>query len=78
MWKTKEAIEAMIFRLYNKSNMINDKDSRMKVNLVSGFWLFLSVTLFKFFMISVIYCSAVFPPDLALILLEYTKIMFKN
>ena len=35
-------------------------------------------TLFKFFMISVIYCSAVFPPDLALILLEYTKIIFKN
>ena len=29
-------------------------------------------TLFKFFKISVIYCSAIFPPDLALILLEYT------
>ena len=29
-------------------------------------------TLFKFFKISMIYCSAVFPPDLALILLEYT------
>ena len=37
-----------------------------------------ATTLFKFFKISVIYCSAIFPPDLALILLEYTKIIFKN
>ena len=29
-------------------------------------------TLFKFFKVSVIYCSAIFPPDLALILIEYT------
>ena len=43
MWKTKEVIEAMIFRLYNKSYTIHGKESRMKVNLVSGFWLFLSV-----------------------------------
>ena len=34
-------------------------------------------TLFKFFKILVIYCSAVFPPDLALILLEYTQIIGK-
>ena len=38
-WKM---LEAMIFRLYNKSCMINEKDPRMKVNLVSGFWLFLT------------------------------------
>ena len=35
--ENRKMLEAMIFRLYNKSCMINEKDPRIKVNLVSGF-----------------------------------------